>query len=141
VVARKDSLFCDVNGVGIIKIDLCSVINCSVPSIGKFAATEKNLVVGTMSTMLAGALILRRSFKSLVSVGVSPVVRMKTLDERVVVSSKGSWGDPAVEVVPVSLTADVIVPFMILSVRAVVDMDGLVACGVKCCDGQVWWDF
>ena len=53
---------------------------------------------------------------------VPPVGRMKTLDERVVVSLKGSCGAPAVEVAPVSLTADAMVRFMIPHLSAVVDV-------------------
>ena len=56
-----------------------------------------------------------------------PVGRMNTLEEMVVVSSKGSWGAPAVEVAPVLFTVDAIDPFMIPCLRAVVDMDGFVA--------------
>ena len=58
----------------------------------------------------------------MVAVTVPPVGRMNTLDERVVVSSKGSCGAPAVEVAPVSLTADGMDPFMIPRLSAVVDM-------------------
>ena len=43
-----------------------------------------------MSTILAGALTLRWSFESLVAVAMPPVGRMKTLVDRVLVSSKGS---------------------------------------------------
>ena len=48
--------------------------------------------------------------------------RMNTFDERVLVSLKGSCGAPAVEVAPVSLTADAMVPFMIPHLSAAVDM-------------------
>jgi hypothetical protein len=48
---------------------------------------------------------------------------MKTLDDRMVVSLKGSWGAPLVEVAPVLLTADAMVPFMRPCLRAAVDMD------------------
>ena len=58
----------------------------------------------------------------MVAMAVPPVGRMNTLDERVVVSSKGSCGAPAVEVAPVSLTADAMVPFMIPRLSAAVDM-------------------
>ena len=75
-----------------------------------------------MSTMLAGARTLCRSFARLVAVTVPPVGRMNTLDERVVVSSKGSCGAPAVEVAPVSLTADGMDPSMIPRLSAVADM-------------------
>ena len=124
-IADEDSLFSDVNGVSVIKIDFCFVVDCSVSGISKFWSR-----VGTMSTMLAGALMLRRSFESLVAVAVPPVGRIKTLVDRVVVSSKGSWGVPAVEVAPVSLTADAMDPFMIPCLRAVVDMDEPVALGL-----------
>ena len=60
---------------------------------------------------------------SLVAVAVPPVGRMKTLDDRMVVSLKGSWGAPLVEVAPVLLTADAMVPFMRPCLRAAVDMD------------------
>ena len=53
---------------------------------------------------------------------VPPVGRMNTLDERVVVSPKGSCGAPAVEVAPVLLTVKTMVPFMIPRLSAVVDM-------------------
>ena len=43
-----------------------------------------------MSTMLAGARTLCRSFVSLVALAVPSVGRMNTLEEMVVVSSKGS---------------------------------------------------
>ena len=112
------------NGVSIIKIDLCSVIICSVPGIGKFASTEKGWSrVGTMLTMLAGAHMLRRSFTSLVAVAMPPVGRMKTLDDRLVVSSKGLCGAPVLKVALVSLTANAMVPFMRPCLRAVIDMD------------------
>ena len=62
---------------------------------------------------------------------VPPVGRMNTLDERVALSSKGSCVAPAVEVAPVLLTADAMVPFMIPRLSAVVDMGGLV---VACCE-------
>ena len=75
-----------------------------------------------MSTMLAGALTLRRSFKSLVAVAVPPVGRMKTLVDRAVVSSKGSWDAPAVEVALVSLTADGMEPLLIPSLMVRGDM-------------------
>ena len=58
----------------------------------------------------------------MVAVTVPPVGRMNTLDERVVVSSKGSCGAPAVEVAPVSLTADGMDPSMMPRLSAVVDM-------------------
>ena len=87
-----------------------------------------------MLTMLADALAVRRSFEGLVAVAVPPVRRMKTLVNRVVVSSKGSWGAPVAEVAPLSLTADAMVPFMILCLRAMVDMDGPVALWMC-----VWW--
>ena len=77
-----------------------------------------------MSTMLAGGRTLCRSFATLVALAVPPVGRINILEEMVVVSSKGSWGAPAVEVAPVSLTADAIDPSMITCLRAVVDMDG-----------------
>ena len=80
-----------------------------------------------MLTMLAGVRTLCRSFATLVALAVPPVGRMNTLEEMVAVSSKGSWGAPAVEVAPVSLTADAIDPFMIPCLRAVGDMDGFVA--------------
>ena len=67
----------------------------------------------------------------MVAVAVLPVGRRNNLDERVVVSSKGSCGAPAVEVAPVSLTADAMVRFMIPHLSAVVDMGGLV---VVCCE-------
>jgi hypothetical protein len=58
------------------------------------------------------------------------VGRRKTLDEMVVVSLKGSWGAPAVEVAPVSLMAEAMDPFMMPCLRAVVDMEGVL---------DVWW--
>ena len=42
-IARQDSLFCDVDGVSIVKIDLLFVIYRIISCIGKFAATEKSL--------------------------------------------------------------------------------------------------
>jgi len=44
----------------------------------------------------------------------------------VVVSLKGSWGAPVVEVAPVSLTADAMDPFMMPCLRAAVDIGGFV---------------
>jgi hypothetical protein len=47
----------------------------------------------------------------------------------VVVSLKGSCSAPAVEVAPVSLTSDAMVPFMIPRLRTVVDMgEPIVGC-------------
>ena len=124
-IACQYSFFGDVNGVGVVEIDLCFVIHHSISGISKFAATEKSLAKGwAMSTMLVGAHTLCRSFASLVALAVPPVGRMNTLEEMVVVSSKGSWGAPAVEVAPVSLTVDAMDPFMMPCLRAVVDMDG-----------------
>ena len=76
--------------------------------------------------MLAGAHTLCRSLVSLVALAVPPVGRMNTLEEMVVVSLKGSWGAPAMEVAPVSLTADAMDRFMMPCLRAAVDMGGFV---------------
>ena len=77
-----------------------------------------------MMLMFAGALPLRRSLESLVVMAMPPVRRMKSLVERVV-SSKGSWSAPVVEIVPVSLTTDMMVLFMMPCLSVVVDMEGL----------------
>ena len=81
-----------------------------------------------MLTMFIGVLTLRRRLESLVAVAMPPMGRMKTLVERVVMSSKGSWGAPTVEVAPVSLTADAMVLFMMPCLNVVVDMEGPVDC-------------
>ena len=88
-----------------------------------------------MLTMLAGARILCRSLASLVALAVPPVGRMNTLEE-MLDSLKGSWGAPAVEVAPVSLTADAMDPFMMPCLRAAGDMGGLCSC-VMCCDAML----
>ena len=46
VVACWYRLFGDVNGVGIVEVDLCFIIHRSVSGIGKLAATEKHLSKG-----------------------------------------------------------------------------------------------
>ena len=75
-----------------------------------------------MSTMLAGARMLRRSCTWFVAVVVAPVGSMEILVDWVSECRNGSWRVPAVKVAPVSLTAEGMVPLMIPSLMAEVDM-------------------
>ena len=72
--------------------------------------------VGTTSTTLAGALTGSRSSAWWVEVVVPPVGRRKVLVDFVLLVANGSPGFPAVEVVPVSLTPDAMVPLVMPSI-------------------------
>ena len=76
------------NGVSARQIYFCFFIDFSVSYIGKFATTEKGLVEGWYDVDHVGW--CPHIDKSLVAVAVPPVGRMKTLVDRVVVSSKES---------------------------------------------------
>ena len=65
---------------------------------------------GTMFTLLAGARTFNCNVATFDAVAVPPVGRLKTLDENSSVGLKGSLMAPAVEVAPVSPTADGMVP-------------------------------
>ena len=89
-----------------------------------------------MSTVLVGARTLRRSCAWVVAMVVAPVGSMKILVDRVSECRNGSWRVPAVEVVPVSLTAEGMVPLMIPCLMAAVDMRAdLLRVVLEC----FWW--
>lgn len=75
-----------------------------------------------MSTVLAGGRTLRRSCAWIVAAVVVPVGNIKILVERVLEWVNGSWRVPAVEVAPVSLTADGMEPLLIPSLMVRGDM-------------------
>ena len=65
-----------------------------------------------MSTSFYGARTLNCSVAVLVATAVPPVGRQKILFDALFDMIKGSFGVPAVDVAPVSLTADAMVPSM-----------------------------
>ena len=75
-----------------------------------------------MSTLLVGGRTLRRRCAWVVAVVVFPVGNMNVLVDWTFEFMNGSWRVPAVEVVPVSLTAEGMVPLMIPCLMAEVDM-------------------
>jgi len=72
--------------------------------------------VGTTYTTLAGALTGSRSSAWWVEVVVPPVGGRKVLVDLVLLDANGSPGFPAVEVAPVSLTPDAMVPLIMPSI-------------------------
>ena len=75
-----------------------------------------------MSTVLAGVRTLRRRCAWVVAVVVVPVGNMNVLVERAFEWMNGSCRVPAVEVAPVSLTADGMEPLLIPSLMVRGDM-------------------
>ncbi len=75
-----------------------------------------------MSTVLAGGRALRRRCACIVAVVLVPVGNMNVLVERALEWMNGSCREPAVEVAPVSLTADGMEPLLMPSLMVWGDM-------------------
>lgn len=88
---------------------------------------------GTISTTLAGDLTGSRSLAWWVDDVVPPVGRQKVLFVWVFIVSNGSLDFPTVDVVPVSLTPDAIVPLLIPWIRSV--LFSFMQCRVGCLSG------
>ena len=124
-IANENSIFHDVNGVSVIKIDFCLVVNCCVSCIGKFATAEKGLVEGWYDVNHVGwCPHIEAEFQEFGCHSHTSYAEDKNLVDRVVLSSKVSWSAHVVEAASVSLTADAMVSFMIPCLRAMVDMVG-----------------
>ena len=72
--------------------------------------------VGTMSTLFAGALMLICSLDAVVAGAVPPVGSPNNFVEISLVATNGSVGFPAVDLAPLSLIADGMVPYSMPSI-------------------------
>ena len=113
-IAAQYCFFSDGDSTFLIEIYFIIIVHGYVPASANLLPPSKVVSsVGAMSTLFAGALMLRFSLTTVVAGAVPPVGSPNTFVEISLVDANGSVGFPAVEMVPVSLIADRMVPSVI----------------------------